>query len=421
MLWRAGQALAYYTNPVSTDSFGYRRNTIERIDSKYERSGSPILSLRTPNGAAEEINLFEGEVKGELRGHEYKDTKLKFGRFIYVAYTYLLAVVNTGAPEEYYIEWYQANNIKPMYMLDYWEWRTGVGYMSMESLGSDEPIEQVSEERPHTTGDYTLKSRYIIDYDHRAKFFAAIRVEVECKDARWEEDQSFYPGWQKPVGLPTYTAKVFFESNWGGITESILLAQDTCQRKPYEFEALTRINPYYWPSPLADERPMVFWLPPEIRPDDRCMSQLKNIPNHQGVNPHLVSQESGITDDPKKTKWSDKGIEYSHIREGKEVPQRKMVRGMLYGRSFTLRDFPEALWLLNDTKCDAPEGGSQPPLGEERPAWFYMPALGAALDEKHRIELRDGKAVMWSDEIPASPGKTRPADPYERDTKLHSV
>lgn len=166
---------------------------------------------------------------------------------------------------------------------------------------------------------------------------------------------------------------------------------------------------------------MVFWLPPEIRPDDRCMSQLKNIPNHQGVNPHLVSQESGITDDPKKTKWSDKGIEYSYIREGKEVPQRKMVRGMLYGRSFTLRDFPEALWLLNDTKCDAPEGGSQPPLGEERPAWFYMPALGAALDEKHRIELRDGKAVMWSDEIPASPGKTRPADPYERDTKLHSV
>ena len=430
--WRAGSAGAYYTNPTARDTFGFRQNDLGRIDSNYGREGAPTLRLKGTRNVWPDVNLFEGDVNGKLKGHVHTSTKYKFGRFVFAPVTYLLAIAQDPAvdwgPDNpwYYIEWYQANDIKPTYMIDYAEWATGVahGYGS-EALGTPVPITDTNEERPNTTGSYKFISRYIIDYDHRGKFFAAIRVEVECRGAEWEEDQGFYLGWQKLTKQPTYHAKIFFESDWGGAEVSKLLAEGTCVRKPYEFEASKKVNPYYLPYPLADERPMVFWLPPKILPDERAISQLKNIPVHQGVNPHLVSQDKWINDDPdpKKTIWSKTGVEFSYITaDGEEIPTRKMTKGMLYARSFKLSDFPDALWLLSETKCDAPEGGSQPPLGEPRPMWFYMPQLGNDIaNKKFRIEMRDGELYMWTDDLPAKDGMVRPSDPYDREVKLYSV
>lgn len=430
--WRAGSAGAYYTNPAAQDTFGFRQNDLGRIDSNYGRTGEPTLKLKGTLEVWPDVNLFEGDVAGELRGHVHTSTKYKFGRFVFAPVTYLLAIaqdpaVDWGPDNPWgYIAWYQANDIKPTYMIDYAEWATGVahGYGS-EALGTPVPITDTNEERPNTTGSYKFISRYIIDYDHRGKFFAAIRVEVECRGAEWEEDQGFYLGWQKLTKQPTYHAKIFFESDWGGAEVSKLLAEGTCVRKPYEFEAFQKVNPYYLPSPLADERPMVFWLPPKILPDERAISQLKNVAVHQGVNPHLVSQDKWITDnpDPKKTIWSKTGVEFSYITaDGEEIPTRKMTRGMLYARSFKLSDFPDALWLLSETKCDAPEGGSQPPLVEPKPMWFYMPQLGDDIaNKKFRIEMRDGELYMWTDDLPAKDGMEKPSDPYDREVKLYSV
>lgn len=429
--WRAGSAGAYYTNPTASDTFGFRRNDIGRIDSNYGREGAPTLKLKGTRNVWPDVNLFEGDVNGKLKGHVHTSTKYKFGRFEYVAATYLLAIaedpaVEWGPWDWYYIEWYQAHDIKPIYMIDYNEWATGHYYgPGSVASGTPVPITDTNEERPNTTGSYKFISRYIIDYDQRAQFYAAIRVEVQCSDAKWEEDQSFYLGWQKPVRTPRYEARIYFEVRWGGTIVSKLLAEDTCTRKPYEFERFERVNPYYWPSPIGFDRPMIFWLPPKILPDERAISQLKNIPVHQGVNPRLVSQDKWIKDnpDPEKTIWSKTGVEFSYITaDGDEIPTRRMTEGMLYARSFKLSDFPDALWLLSETKCDAPEGGFQPPLGDPKPAWFYMPQLGDDIaNKKFRIEMRDGKLYTWTDDLPAKDGMVRPSDPYDREVKLYSV
>lgn len=270
--------------------------------------------------------------------------------------------------------------------------------------------EVVLEDTPVTnTISYDLSSRYIIDYDHRARFLAAIRVDVICGGAKWRQSTTGHQGQLELEFNPKYTVKIYFEWKLGLKVGEILLTSDEASRPGFEFGIAKSDNPFFYPStdPAYD---IEYATPPEIHPPAEAMSQLKSLTRHQGVNPHLVAEDFLVGGGDESTH----GIEFTDYPNG-SAPS-KAVTGMLYARTFKLGDLPDALWLLTATKCDAALGDSA-----TLPKWAYMPALGETIaNQRFHVELRDGEAVQWSDDIPASGSAGRPA-PADRDLTLHRV
>lgn len=265
----------------------------------------------------------------------------------------------------------------------------------------------ISESRPDNTVSYAFKSRYVIDYDQRAQFYAAIRVEVSCSGAHWVEGT--VEGDMVPDGAPTYLVKIFFEAKWGthDVVEQELYSQSHV-RPGFEMYTLTKRNVYQVAknSTLEIEYPTKVRLPPAFLLRGPCMAQLDALGVPQGHNPHLAAQDWFGTDEHD----SDRGIEYSSRTE----QHRKQPSGMLYARTFTVAEFSNALWLLHATGC------SRSQFGDEELSYYYMPGFAEFSAQQHHIEMRDGEIMMWSDNIPATDGVTKPA-PVSREIKLYRV
>jgi len=135
------------------------------------------------------------------------------------------------------------------------------------------------------------------------------------------------------------------------------------------------------------------------------------------VNTHLVCADvrADITGPAATKVQSTAGIEFSSIEGGAIRPHMRYVTGQLYARTFKLSDFPDALWLLHSTKCDATLNDAGAGA-----TYYYMPALKTTIDtEDFHVEVRDGVHETWSDEF--MPGTSQPADPVDRNIKLYRV
>jgi hypothetical protein len=264
--------------------------------------------------------------------------------------------------------------------------------------------------RPSNTVSYDLKSRYVIDFDQKGRFYAAIRCEVTATGAAWKEDIAVYKGFMIKDTDPAYTVKIWFECNWGGEpfgppapgVSELLLAEETITRPMFEAITVSQFSPWYWPFPAYIDRDCKVRTPPEPVPDENFVMMFANLASHQGVNTNLCCADVRpdiIGTDIEKS-YSKDGVEYSYEDNGIVTPHTRYVTGQLYARTFKLSDISESLWMLKQLKVDAVEDNFQPIDGPTRPPWFYHPAIKAALDVQRHIEVRDGVIVQWSDNIP---------------------
>lgn len=419
--WVAG-ADTYSFDPGSIFGLFYpayhwvvRSAQIDRRVAEFERIVAPEVKLDIP-WVPSGFVVLSGSGSGVLEGRFNKDVDIRFTNLDTGWNDTTQLVTSATAPAYDFVP-----PSPPGYPYTRYD---GFGYFATAQGGSIATTVQaahddhqagatviVANDKLFNTIDYVLTSRHIIDFDSRSRFIAAIKVVVTCAGARWDAatvaDAATGAGAVNRGLLikttdPTYTVEIYFESAWygaeGTVTASQLLASASATRAGFEFETLTHENVYTYPFVTA---PITYYMPPTVAPPDESAAQLINLLEHQGVNPHLAAEyfKTGAT-----THRSARGIEYSVIDKGIEVPPNKYCAGQLYARSFKLSDVADALWLLRATKCDATLNDAG--AGAE---YYYMPALKTTIDsEVFHIELRDGALTSWSDDIPAKAGETQP-------------
>lgn len=414
------------------------------VSSMTYRRGNCDWSIVTPVSSRFDLNwrklaFFEGDVAGVTTGFNYIDSS--FRKFRTTHFT-LDVVGNTDAatpgtvPEQYYPPYNPnsqpgdivvspdlyssaayAGDLRPKWLALAAEYAVNGGHKE-ENVGYAAQTNTVS---------YSLKSRHVIDYDHRGRFYAALRVEVACTGALWRNTPPDIIGSVRKISDPNYTVKIYFEVGWNQETDSLLLLESSCTREMFEVTEIRISNPYYYPSP-NDQLDILIRMPPLITPPIEAMRQLYNLAGHQGVNPHIACQDietQAPYNDPQHI--SSTGVEFSYIKDGQEIAPSKYAPGCLYARTFKVGDFADALWLLFATQCDAPLNNArnvEPPL----PLWHYMPDLKEGIENQvFHIEARNGKIGQWSHLLKGKKAEgqnkemQRPSDPKELKIKLHKV
>lgn len=449
IFWRGGEkATGIYKSDVFGDSFppdGYitTRIHIKRYDTNYNVDGAPKITAML---GWKNLRLLEGTTTGRMSGREHIDITNQTGAFqkdldmtFITRETY--QTTDPSAPnfvQNPYIgnpgtlgAWLTAHNIRNTY----WEALrlakgTGFSGPNPETLTT-----LVHNERPNNTVGYNLVSRFVIDYDHKGQFYAAIRCEVTCSGATWVEDIAVYKGFMKKGDDPTYTVKIWFECGWGGVVgtlpdglqSELLLVEETITRPMFEVIPREMFSPWYWPLPAYLDRSCIARVPPQPTIDENFMQQLRTLASHQGVNTNIAVQDIR-TDMPETPETSSKeGVEYSWQHKDRVIPHEKFVTGQLYARTFKLSDFYEAFWMLYQLKVSAIQDNFQPPEpAPTREAWHYHPVIKAALAVTRHIEVRDGGIINWSDELPGEltghPPAPAPRPPLtSRQIKLYRV
>lgn len=424
ILWRGGEGgTGYYISDIYGTSFtqeahGTHRAVIKRKDTHYHVDGTPKVTAKL---GWKDLLLVEGTTTGRMDGRVYENILDGYGNFTRAGYSHIIYEIyqssNPAAPNYVpagapFYAWLNANNIRWGY------YETLRLAKSTVSYGGPNPITtstMLYNERPANTVSYALKTRYVIDYDHKGRFYAAIRVEVTCTGAAWAEDSGVYDGYMVETSAPTYNTKIYFESNWDGIEASQLLYEETLSRPGWEIMTIEKWSPWYWPFPAYIERSCRVRIPPQPVPAEDFMMQFQNLAGHQGVNTNLCCADvrPDITGDEVVKTQSEEGIEYSYLQDGQVIPHTKYVTGQLYARTFRITDFFESVWLLKALKFNALQDNLDPAINPTLPDWYYHSALKSALGVQRHIEVRDGIIVQWSDNLPGETSgyPPTPADP----------
>lgn len=422
--WRAGwdrasTSAGYLIGGGDPGWYGVFNFEIRRKDSRYTRDMQPDVSLDIP-WIPGGFKIFDGSGLGELTGRHYVDYEdrnnavapappYSEGGTIYCKdVVEAIADYDTGNPPLFV--WVEYGRIT-MNMILAGDITAEVEKTRIDY--SDDVTTTVAKDHPSNTINFTLNSRYMIDYDHRSQFAAWLRITVRCSGATWRGnlDDIHAPGLLFKERDPEYTIEVHFESRWRKKEFSKLLARGSNTRPCFEAQVLRKTNPYTWPAP--EQPPLEFYMPPAIGVPYAAATQLSNFTRHQGVNPHYV----GAAVDLDEKKKSETGIEYSWKRGEAYTAPPRWVDGMLYARTFKLADFADAFWLVGALRLTCSR------VGEDDNSWYYFPALKTVVETQNfHIELRDGEEVQWSDTVPAKDGETRPERPDARTSlKLYQV
>jgi len=422
-LWRYGYKRLEAQPGVFSSTFQRWYGTFlqekQRQDSQYSWAANPFVKYEL---GWNDLKLLEGSAAGSCAGKYHVDLK-KRGRnsswwdgfyflrdYIAAGFNPFPVAIDDGSggsmlnPE--FTAWFEANNIKAEIVAEVSPNPPGFG-------GSENIFSEVVADAPEeNAASYDYTSRYVIDFDHKGQFWAAVVVRVVSTGLLWE--RGAYRGDMVRTNEATVTVSIHFESNWRGTVDTQLLASATSvTRPPFEYTILMKQNPYFFEVPgSADKQTMMVRMPPVPGIPIEAMSQMQTLMSHQGVNPHLACADvrNDITD-PKVI--SKQGIEFSQMLPTIK-PHTKFVSGQLYARTFKLSDFPDALWLLSALKCDAAMDDS--PSGEK---WHYLPDLKDTIDtQDFHIEVRDGVIEQWSDEFFAGPEQPEPTD---REINLYRI
>lgn len=396
----------------------------KRIDVQHDVAGAPDVRLDVGWTV---LHLYQGTTTAHLYGGNYVDTETDYKRGGDLpTFNYMIAGSQPTVPSPFlhtdiYNAWTAQPNLLPAWLS---EWESFPVPDPARTAGANNSITNVNTTRDDAlflTGAYSLKSRHVIDYDHRSRFYAAIRVEVACSGARWDQNPSGYKGELLKTADPTYTVSIYFETNWNGTTAEQLLVTATGARPAFEFGQRIVQNVYVYPGDDTLQ-PLRYWLPPELGVPEEVMDNLVNTAIHQGANEHMVARmfyptvPDGVV--------SEAGIEYSDvaIQSGKATATKlaRFVDGQLYARTFKLSDpaFTRALWMLHALCVDAPANNSYPTDGSAAATWYYLPDMGNVVNNTtFHLEVRNGVIERWSDNI----GTTPPADPTARTIQLYEV
>lgn len=432
--WRGGSSEASLFDWPEGTYYAVVRKVIYRHNSEYKILGTPEIYFDGWEAYEDRVKLLSGTANSILTGHFYFDREerresiwtIDFGD--HAIYTPLAYYVDPDPPGPFVAgQTYSrgtnsmaaavASDMKPEFqqiVADYG------GTANLNRITKDEFVP------PDNTIDYDLSTIYLLDYDGPGCFWAGIKVRIESKGARWGQVSGAYKGCMEKKADPTYTITISFVSAWknpetGEVVraEKILQEPVTATRPMFEATATNLGNPYTYP---ADDpyKQMVFYVLPKFALPYEVGEMFEVLATPQGVNPHFVGADHrpDITGDDAAKCWSDKGIEYSYLKGGREYPHRKRVRGMLYARDIKPTDLSAAAWLLIATKCDAPLNNQMMAPGADEDAWHYFPAIKEALEKTYHIELRDGVLVDWSSEIYEVASKKQPT---ERKLQLYEV
>lgn len=398
--------------------YGLLRHLLYRRNAEHVLAASPKITL---DFGWTQIRMLEGIVNGDYKGHANEDHRTI--KNSYISHPYEIEVMKhwwtyadlTGMPNEDAgggTVGYTKLNATMNSLVDF-------AAINAEFPGNGVTLIDADDKRePTCTGSYSYKTRYILDFDNRAQFCAAIRVEVSCQGARWSQIPGRYLGALRSDGPAQYTASVFFEIRVGGTTYDKLLAADSAIKSAFEFRAIEYDNVLIWPQDDTDRKLWVF-MPPEMVPPMEAHMHLEAIAAHQGINTNFAGHDVpgiGVVIPPKQV--SEKQLEHSRYDGQKEIPHPKRPTGILYARTFTLGEYLDsALWILGRRflKFDAPENFNY--LNPDSPLWHYFPQLGSAITggEKIHIEFRENQFVDWTDDIPST-GPSNPKPPKNERT-----
>lgn len=396
-------------------SYGLYSHALRRRNAEHSINANPKLTL---DFGWTQIHMIEGEVIGQYIAHANED--LRTNKNSYASYEYEQEVMKTWwthadlrgvTPDGEDSIGYNAINATMSNLVDF-------AHIEEEFPGNGTEVENLDKLEPKCTGSYTYKTRYILDFDNRAQFCAAIRVEVSCANASWSQLPEWYLGALKSDGPASYTAKIFFEVRIGGTTYSKLLTADSASRYMFEFRAIQYDNVLIWPQPDLG-KPLWVYMPPELVPPMEAHMHLEAIAAHQGINTKFAGHDIPgpyAVIPPKQV--SEKQLEYSRYDGKKEIPHPKRPTGALYARTFSLSDYLDnALWIFGQRflRFDAPRNNSY--LNPDSPPWYYFPILGRAITsgEKIHIEFRDNQFVDWTDDIPSA-NQNNPKPPKKERT-----
>lgn len=286
-------------------------------------------------------------------------------------------------------------------------------------------------EEPGGAGTYIFKSRYVIDGDMKIGLLVCIVVTVRCSNVRWRQKENARRGVMELWTVPDYEVEVgtavYKDGDFSGDGDYEQLFYQREYKPLNDWEPFIVENIFLWPSvELMELYPMAYSLPPNLTPSAEAYKQLDNITNGQSSNPYLAGWDlykgGDKGPDVPPEQLSTVGIEKSTTSNGQVTPHNKLPRGVLYGRSFTLREFEDtALWMLKSLKIDSPDitlAWDDP----NRTSWFYFPDIPAELDKKRRLELLDGGRYKWSDEMPVSTAQNKIRPEFEdRDITVYYI
>lgn len=391
--------------------YGLAYHLIYRRNAEHAINETPKLTL---NFGWTRICMLEGSVQGDYKGHANEDHR-----------TIKNSYINNQYETEVMKRWWTYADLTGMSDDD---GGGTVGYTKLNAtmsslidfagISAEFPgngitlVDESDKREPTCTGSYNYKTRYILDFDNRAQFCAAIRVEVSCENASWSQIPGAYLGALQDDGPAQYTVAVFFEVRVGSASYDKLLVKESVSKKAFEFRAIEYDNVLIWPQSDADRRLWVY-MPPELVPPMEAHMHLEAIAAHQGINTNFAGHDvPGIGAVIPAKQVSEKQLEYSRYNGQKEIPHPKRPTGILYARTFTLGEYLDsALWMLGRRflKFDASENLNY--LNPDSPPWHYFPKLGRAItsDEKIHIEFRENQFVDWTDDIPStSPSNPKP-------------
>ena len=429
--WRGGGKEAGLFDWPSGTYYGVVRKVIYRHNSEYKILGTPEIYFDGWEAYEDRVKLLSGTANSILTGHYYLDREdrretlraLDYGD--HVLYTPVPYYTDPDPPGPYIVgETYSrgTNSLNAALTTDM---KPEFRQIVADYANTNDRITKDEFVPPDNTIDYDLSTIYLLDYDGPGCFWAGIKVRIESKGARWGQVSGAYKGCMEKKADPTYTITISFVSAWKNPetdevvrAEKILQEPVTATRPMFEAVAMNLGNPYTYP--IDDPfKQMVFYVLPKFALPYESGDMFKVLATPQGVNPCFVGADHrpDITGEDAAKCWSNKGIEYSYLKGGREYPHEKRVRGMLYARDIKPTDLSAAAWLLIATKCNAPLDNQTLAPGADEDAWHYFPALKEALAKTYHIELRDGLLVDWSSEIPATAAKP----PTERKLQLYEV
>lgn len=426
-IWQGGKKVIEldWPNP-NYPGYGIARKSKTKRTTEWMIDATPKLKLWISGHG--EVLLLEATVFGEMRGHFHETITERVNALMDTVY-------HIGDNGGFWNQFSGGNvgykstlgmlpNANEMDWRDVQAWiiANAIDFYAIAAACPPGDTVEPDEEAANAIGRYEYTSRYIIDFDSRIGLLVAIRVIVNCGDAKWKQKPGSYRGHLvQDGGDPLYTVTLALDwevmSAEGVKTAGSKELHKSSFTKPCnEFTSTLMPNVLLWPEPEDEFRQLWMPMPPKLSPPPESYSQLDNLALHQHVVPHFAGADV-IRSGERAAKA---GYEPSKLKGGLIIPHKRKPTGTLYARTIKLVDFEDALWLIRKLKIDSHDLSRSIYDTPPPEAFFYAPDVGKAIEKEFRLELTEDGEHQWSDLVPVKLGVSKPKD-VDRKIDVHYI